>query len=93
MTVLRDGNWDIWVYDLEREVSTRLTFDEASERKVLRRGGSYGRYVPSGHVVYVNQATLFAVPFDLGKLEVTGSPAPTGLRTTAPAKTSMLPLP
>ena len=46
------------------------------ERKVLRRGGSYGRYVPSGHLVYVNQATLFAMPFDLGKLEVTGSPAP-----------------
>jgi len=46
------------------------------ERKVLRRGGSYGRYVPSGHLVYVNQSTLFAVPFDLGTLEVTGSPAP-----------------
>ncbi|MEE9263851.1 MAG: protein kinase [Vicinamibacteria bacterium] len=49
---------------------------KTGERKVLRRGGSYGRYVPSGHVVYVNQSTLFAVPFDLGKLEVTGSPAP-----------------
>ena len=46
------------------------------ERKVLRRGGSYGRYLPSGHLVYVNQATLFAMPFDLRKLEVTGSPAP-----------------
>ena len=46
------------------------------ERKVLHRGGTYGRYVPSGHLVYVNQATLFAVPFDLGALEVTGSPAP-----------------
>jgi len=46
------------------------------ERRVLRRGGSYGRYVPSGHLVYVNQSTLFAVPFDLGSLEVTGSPAP-----------------
>ncbi|HLE22252.1 MAG TPA: protein kinase, partial [Vicinamibacteria bacterium] len=49
---------------------------ETGERKVLRRGGSYGRYVPSGYIVYVNQATLFAVPFDLGSLEVTGSPAP-----------------
>jgi serine/threonine-protein kinase len=46
------------------------------ERKVLHRGGTYGRYVPSGHLVYVNQATLFAVPFDLDSLEVTGSPAP-----------------
>ena len=49
---------------------------ETGERKVLRRGGSYGRYVPSGHIVYVNQGTLFAVPFDLEPLEVTGSPAP-----------------
>jgi serine/threonine-protein kinase len=46
------------------------------ERKVLHRGGTYGRYVPSGHLVYVNQATLFAVPFDLEALEVEGAPAP-----------------
>jgi serine/threonine-protein kinase len=46
------------------------------ERKVLQKGGSYGRYVPSGHLVYVSKAALFAVPFDLGRLEVTGSPAP-----------------
>jgi Tol biopolymer transport system component len=31
LTVLRDGNWDIWVYDLDRQVSTRLTFDEGSD--------------------------------------------------------------
>ncbi len=24
--MLRDGNWDIWVYDLERGVATRITF-------------------------------------------------------------------
>ena len=37
------------------------------ERKVLQKGGSYGRYVPSGHLVYVSKATLFAVPFDLAR--------------------------
>ncbi len=46
------------------------------ERKVLQKGGSYGRYVPSGHLVYVSKAALFAVPFDLSRLEATGSPAP-----------------
>ncbi len=46
------------------------------QRKVLQKGGSYGRYVPSGHLVYVSKAALFAVPFDLSRLEVTGSPAP-----------------
>ena len=29
LTVLRDGNWDIWTYDLDRHVMTRLTFTEA----------------------------------------------------------------
>jgi len=28
LTVLRDGNWDVWVYDLERKVATRLTFND-----------------------------------------------------------------
>ena len=46
------------------------------ERKVVHSGGSYGRYVPSGHLVYINQTTLFAVPFDLKRLAVTGSPVP-----------------
>jgi serine/threonine-protein kinase len=40
------------------------------------RSGSYGRYVPSGHLLYVNRGTLFAVPFDLGALEVRGAPTP-----------------
>jgi Tol biopolymer transport system component len=31
LTLLRDGNWDVWVYDLERGVPTRLTFDSAVE--------------------------------------------------------------
>ena len=31
LTVLRDGNFDIWVHDLERGVPTRLTFDDASD--------------------------------------------------------------
>jgi serine/threonine-protein kinase len=60
-------------------------FDDASievmslgdrRKKTLMRGGTYGRYVPSGHLLYVNRATLFAVPFDLGALEVRGAPTP-----------------
>ncbi|HEX9725090.1 MAG TPA: protein kinase, partial [Vicinamibacteria bacterium] len=49
---------------------------ETGERKVIHRGGTNARYVPSGHLVYVNQATLFAAPFDVDDLEMTGSPAP-----------------
>jgi serine/threonine-protein kinase len=49
---------------------------ETSERKVIQRGGSYARYAPSGHLVYVREGTMFAAPFDLDALEMTGSPAP-----------------
>jgi len=49
-------------------------------RKTLERGGTYGRYLPAsngtGHLVYINNGTLFAVPFDPEKLEVRGTPLP-----------------
>jgi Tol biopolymer transport system component len=45
-------------------------------RKTLVRGGTFGRYLPSGYLIYVNRGTLFAVPFDLDRLEVHGTPAP-----------------
>ena len=44
--------------------------------KVLIRGGSHAHYVPTGHLVYGVAGTLRAVAFDLGRLEVTGTPAP-----------------
>lgn len=45
-------------------------------RKTLVRGGTWGRYLASGHLVYINKGTLFAVPFDLDRLEVHGTPTP-----------------
>jgi serine/threonine-protein kinase len=66
-------------------VTEEATFDganlelfvlETGERRMLHRGGSYGRYVGSGHIVYINEGTLLAFPFDLDRLEVTGSAAP-----------------
>ena len=44
--------------------------------KVLVRGGYYGRYVSSGHLVYIHDGTLFAAPFDLNRLELTGPAVP-----------------
>jgi Tol biopolymer transport system component len=46
------------------------------QRKTVQRGGFYARYLPTGQVVYMHEGTLFAVPFDLKRLEVTGQPAP-----------------
>ncbi len=45
-------------------------------KKILLRGGYQGRYVPSGHIVYIREGTLFATAFDLDRLEVTGEPVP-----------------
>ena len=46
------------------------------ERKVLVRGGTFPQYLPSGYLTYVNQGTLYAVPFDARRLEVRGAAVP-----------------
>ena len=58
---------------------------DTGERKVVHRGGYYARYVPTGHVLYVLRGTLFALPFDLARMEATGSEMPVleGLETNA----------
>ena len=48
----------------------------AGDREIVLRGGSHGRYLPSGHLLYVRSGALFAAPFDLDRLEVTGQPVP-----------------
>jgi Tol biopolymer transport system component len=45
-------------------------------RQVLIERGSDARYVPTGHIVYAAGATLFAIPFDTRKLQVTGDALP-----------------
>jgi serine/threonine-protein kinase len=56
--------------------------------KIVVRGGYYGRYVPSGlvssnrgerstgHLLYMQQGTLFAMPFDVNRLEPAGQAVP-----------------
>jgi serine/threonine-protein kinase len=69
--------------------SSSVAFEDASiaaaslktgEIKVLVRGGYFGRYLPTGdatgHLVYVHEGVLFAVPFDATRLELRGTPVP-----------------
>ena len=42
-------------------------------RKVIAQGGTDARYLPTGHVVYVRQGTLLAMPFDNSTLEAKGT--------------------
>jgi len=46
----------------------------AGPSKVVLRGPHYARYLRSGHLVYAEGTSLFAVPFDVNRLEVTGQP-------------------
>jgi serine/threonine protein kinase len=49
---------------------------KTGQRKILFHGGSDARYIPTGHIAYIVGNTLFAVPFDLKRQEITGSPVP-----------------
>jgi serine/threonine-protein kinase len=46
---------------------------ETGQRRPLFKGGTYARYVPTGHIVYARKETLYAVCFDIGQLKVVGS--------------------
>jgi serine/threonine-protein kinase len=46
------------------------------ESRVLVRGAYFGRYVPSGHLLFVRQGVLYALGFNLERLEVRGRPVP-----------------
>jgi sugar lactone lactonase YvrE len=45
---------------------------ETGERRVLLKGAHYARYVSTGHLVYARRENLYAVGFDLGRLETNG---------------------
>src|SRR5207244_3441159 len=52
---------------------------KTGERRVLIRGGDakdQARYVPTGYLVYSQNGTLLAAPFDTRRLELTGTPMP-----------------
>ena len=53
---------------------------KTGEIKTLVPGGYFGRYLPTGdatgHLVYVHEGVLFAVPFDPARLELRGTAVP-----------------
>ena len=73
--VLPGGEWLLFtIVTGAPAIATVDTWDKAqivvqslksSERRTLVSGGSDGRYLPTGHLVYALAGVLFAVPFDL----------------------------
>lgn len=83
-TLATGSAWGRW--SEARVVVQSLT---SGQRKVLIDGGSDARLLPSGHLVYAKDITLFAVPFDAARLELTGAPVAMieGVRTSANRET------
>jgi serine/threonine protein kinase/Tol biopolymer transport system component len=78
-TLLPDGKSVIYTIKFNNitsfeEAAIAVIDTKTHEKKILIRGGSYARYVPTGHLVYVKGSFIYAVPFDPEKLEVTGTP-------------------
>jgi serine/threonine-protein kinase len=74
--LLPDGSGVLY---LDSRAGSRLVlFDRAADSsRVVVPQSSAGQYVSSGHLVYGHPAGgLFAVPFDLKRREVTGTPVP-----------------
>ena len=44
-------------------------------RKIVQRGAYHARYLPSGHIVYMQNGSLMAARFDPGRAEVTSEGA------------------
>ncbi len=62
----------LWVLDLKTDSA-----------RMLLRGASAGAFVKTGHLVYSSdRGGLFAVPFDLRRLTVAGTPIPLGEQLT-----------
>ncbi|HEY3836663.1 MAG TPA: protein kinase [Bryobacteraceae bacterium] len=49
---------------------------KTGERKVVYHGGYHGRYLESGHLVFLHEGELFAAPMNPDRLELTGPPTP-----------------
>ena len=64
----------VWTGPGSDERHLHLHMLGSGERRVLVQGASTGRYVSSGHIVYSRDDALFAVPFDLSQLQVSGAP-------------------
>jgi serine/threonine-protein kinase len=47
---------------------------KTGQRKTVVRPGFYGRYLPSGHLVYLRGGTLYGMAFDIDRLEPAGPP-------------------
>ena len=61
---------------LMREADIQTISLKTRQTKTLVRGGYFGRYLPSGHLVYLREGRLYGLAFDPVRLEVQGEGVP-----------------
>jgi Tol biopolymer transport system component len=78
--VLPGGEWVLFSADVMQGdwSSSDIVVQNAStgERKVVLKGGTFARYLPTGHLVFARRGALYAVAFDVRRLEAIGRVVP-----------------
>jgi serine/threonine-protein kinase len=78
--VLPGGNAVIFTASVQgtvmREADIQAISLKTRQTRTLVRGGYYGRYLPSGHLVYLREGRLYGLAFDPVRLEVRGEGTP-----------------
>ncbi len=76
--VLPGNEWVIYTaYSTPIEKARIMALSLTSgQQRVLISGGSFGRWAPTGHLVFVRDGKLLAAPFDIKQVAVTGSAEP-----------------
>ncbi len=76
--LLPDDEWVIYTgYSTPIENARIMALSlKSGEQRVLVEGGSFGRWAPTGHLLFVRDGKLMAAPFDCRKIAVTGSAEP-----------------
>ncbi len=67
------------------EHQIEVYFLETNKRSSIFKGGSYARYIPTGHLIYGRDETLYAALFDIKQLKIIGPhiPVVSGIITPA----------
>ena len=61
---------------MANEASIAILSLETGEIQPIIYGGFNARYSPTGHIIFARSGALWAVPFDLQRMEVTGTETP-----------------
>jgi len=68
--------FNVWTGESFDDTPIVLQSLKTGERHDLGLKGTFARYAPTGHLIYARAGSIFAAPFDLQRLAVTGAAVP-----------------